>query len=161
MNSRGVTWKSVVLTFVVATVFYLIAYSWLSKRQTGKGPWQVTFNTAPDDAPQIMVNQPSIGITNVIVRFGGEHLNPTNRTGSVSFAKPRQRTPFGRVAYDDLMFQPGIVVLDCFGHLVEMAPRTLGLNGVPVGWSNGARHLLAATNKLSDEARQKLKGGYR
>ena len=111
MNSRGVTWKSVVLTFVVATVFYLIAYSWLSKRQTGKGPWQVTFNTAPDDAPQIMVNQPSIGITNVIVRFGGEHLNPTNRTGSVSFAKPRQRTPFGRVAYDDLMFQPGIVVI--------------------------------------------------
>jgi hypothetical protein len=161
MNSRGVTWKSVVLTFVLAVVFYLLAYNWMMKRQTGKGPWQVGFTTTSDGTPQISMNHSLLGITNVMVQFPGESLGPSNTTGSVSFAKPRLRTPFGRVAYDDLMFQPGVVVLDCFGHLIEMAPRTLGLNGQAVGWSNGVTHTLVATNKLSSEARKGLKGGYR
>ena len=161
MNSRGVTWKSVVLTFVAALIFYLAAYSWLTRRQTGKGPWQVNFTTNMQGVPRIVVSQATLGISNVIVQFGREQLTPGNTTGTVDFAKPRQSTPFGRVAYDDLMFQPGIVALDCFGHLIEMSPRTLGLNGKAVGWTNGALHSLDETNKLSDEARKKLKGGYR
>jgi hypothetical protein len=159
MNSRVISWKSVVITFIVVTVFYAVAYSWLSRRQTGKGPWQVTFTTNAAGTPRIVIEQPVLGISNVIVQFEGEQLSPTNHTGAVRFATPRKSTPFGYVAYDDLMFQPGIVALDCFGHVVEMAPVSLGLNGKRVGWTNQT-HSLISTDKLSAEARRKLEGGY-
>jgi hypothetical protein len=160
MNSRGVTWKSVVLTFVAALIFYFAAYAWLSSRQTGKGPWQVAFTTNNAGLPQLIITQPTLGISNVIVQFVAEQLAPGQTTGTVAFSKPKRVTPFGRVAYDDLMFQPGVVALDCFGHVVEMAPVALGLNGVVVGWTS-AVYSLTPTNKLSDAARRNLQGGYR
>ena len=161
MKSHSVTWKSVVLTFVLAVVFYALAYSWMSKRQTGKGPWQVNFTTNFAGLPAIIIAQPVLGISNVTIQFAGERLAASNGTGVVSFAKPKQPTPFGRVAYDDLMFQPGDVALDCFGHVIEMVPSALGLNGAPFGWTNNVAYSLEATNKLSAETRKKLKGGYR
>src|SRR5258706_7171523 len=118
MKSRAPTWKTVVLTFVIALVFYLAAYSWLHQRQTGKGPWQVNFTTNSAGVPQIIIAQPTLGISNVTVQFSSEQLAATNGMGVVAFAKPRQLTPFGRVVYDDLMFQPGDVAVDCFGHVV-------------------------------------------
>jgi hypothetical protein len=53
------------------------------------------------------------------------------------------------------------VALDCFGHIVEMVPRALGLNSVTYGWTNDTTYVLSPTNKLSAAARGKLKGGYR
>ena len=161
MKSAIATWKSVAITFVLAAVFYVLAYSLINRRQVAKGPWQVNFVTNSAGVPQLIINQPALGISNVTVQFSGETLAPTNHTGSVAFATPRQSTPFGFVAYDDLMFQPGAVVVDCFGHLVEMLPSALGLNGERFNWTNGAAYSLSATNKLPAEARKKLKGGYR
>src|ERR1043166_127353 len=161
MKSRPFTWKSVVLTFVVALGFYLAAYSWLHRKQTERGPWRVNFTTNSAGTPAIAVAQPALGISNVTVQFSGEQLSPGNGKGVVAFARPPQIIPFGRVGFDDLMFQPGDVALDCFGHLVEMAPSTLGLNGVPLKWTNDSVYLLFPTNKLSPDARKKLKGGYR
>jgi hypothetical protein len=54
-----------------------------------------------------------------------------------------------------------VVALDCFGHVVEMVPAALGLDGARMGWTNDALFPLAPTNKLSAEMRKKLKGGYR
>lgn len=161
MKSNLATWKSVVLTFVVAVIFYALAYAFMSKRQSGKGPWQVAFTTNSAGVPQVTIGQAALGISNVVVQFADERLAPANGTGTVAFASPRQPTPFGFLAYDDLMFQPGAVALDCFGHLVEMVPAALGLNGVRYGWTNDAVYALAPTNKLPAEARKKLKGGYR
>ena len=161
MKPHAVTWKSVLLTFVLAAAFYVLAYSWMSRRQTGKGPWLANFTTNSAGTPELIIAQPALGISNITVQFVGEQLAPTNHTAAVDFAKPRQRTPFGYVAYDDLMFQPGVVALDCFGHVVEMLPTALGLNGRRLGWSNDAVYPLAATNKLSADARKKLKGGYK
>ena len=161
MKQRVTTWKSVAATFVAAGIFYALAYSFMMNRQRGKGPWQVNFTTNSAGVAQLVIAQPSLGISNVTVQFAGEKLAATNGTGRVAFDRPRQSTPFGYVAYDDLMFQPGAVALDCFGHVVEMIPRALGLNGVRFGWTNNATYLLSPTNKLSAEARKKLKGGYR
>jgi hypothetical protein len=161
MKSRAPTWKSVTLTFVLATVFYALAYSWISRRQTGKGPWMANFTTNSAGVPQLIIAQSRLEISNVTIQFSGEQLAPTNRTGVVSFAKPKQPTPFGYVAYDDLMFQPGAVALDCFGHVVEMLPSALGLNGVRFGWTNDLTYSLAPTDKLSADARKKFKGGYK
>ena len=161
MKSRAVTWKSVLLTFVFAVIFYALAYSWMSRRQTGRGPWQASFTTNATGVPQLVISQSALAISNVTIQFVGEQLAPTNQTGTVAFARPKQTTPFGYVAYDDLMFQPGVVALDCFGHLVEMLPTALGLNGKRFGWTNGSVYSLTATNKLSADARKKLKGGYK
>ena len=160
MKPAGISWKSFTVTFVLALIFYALAWTWLSGRQTGRGPWVVEFGTNAAGVPQLVLAQNSLGISNLTVRFAGESLG-TNRPGTVSFTKPQQRTPFGRVAYDDLMFQPGAVALDCFGHVVELLPRQLGLNGQPLNWSNHVEFVLWPTNKISDEARKKLKGGYR
>lgn len=159
MKSSGVTWKSVSFTFVVALIFYVLAWSWMSRRQTGQGPWQVAFGTNAAGVPQITVQQNALGISNVTVRFADESVG-TNVSGTVAFTKPQLRVPFGRVAYDDLMFQPGSVALDCFGHLIELLPRDLGLNGQPTPWRSGEEYTLWPTNKISEEARKKLKGGY-
>ena len=161
MKSRTLSLKSVVLTFVIATAFYIFAYTWLSGRQTGKGPWQVDFNTNAAGVPQLTIAQAALGLSNIVVQFPGEQLTPSNKVGTVAFAKPRAPTPFGEVVYDDLMFQPGDVALDCFGHIVEMVPRALGLNSVAHGWTNNTTFVLSPTNKLTAAARAKLKGGYR
>ena len=161
MKSRVATWKSVVTTFVLAVFFYMVAYSLMTKKQRGRGPWRVDFGTNGAGIPQLVIAQPALGISNVTVQFAGESLAPTNGAGTVSFNQPRLPIPFGYVAYDDLMFQPGVVALDCFGHVVEMVPTALGLDGVRLGWTNGAFFSLVPTNKLSAEARKKLKGGYR
>lgn len=161
MKPSGVTWKSVVLTFVLAVIFYVVAWSWMSRRQTGKGPWRVDFMTNSAGTPQLVIAQPALGLSNIVIRFEGETLASSNGTGSVSFSQPRQGTPFGRVVYDDLMFQPGSVALDIFGHVVEMVPRSLVLNGKPVEWRSGSQHFLFETNKVSADVRKKWKGGYR
>ena len=160
MKSSGVTWKSATLTFAVALVFYMLAWSWMTRRQTGQGPWQVAFGTNSAGVPQLVIQQTARGISNVTVRFAGESLG-TNGPGTVAFVKPKLAVPFGRVAYDDLMFQPGSVALDCFGHVIELLPRNLGLNGVAQPWRSGDDFTLGPTNKLSEDARKKFKGGYK
>jgi hypothetical protein len=161
MKSTAATWKSIAVTFVAAVIFYALAWSWLNKRQTGKGPWEVNFATNSSGVPQLIIAQPSIGLSNITILFEGESLAATNGTGPVTFAKPRTPTPFGRVIYDDLMFQPGSVAVDCFGHVVEMIPSALILNSISNGWRNDTIYSLSPTNKLPPEVRKKLKGGYR
>ena len=160
MKSPGVTWKSAALTFVVALVFYLLAWSWMTRWQTGQGPWQVAFGTNVAGVPQLVIRQDALGLSNITVQFAGESLG-TNAVGPVAFLKPKLPVPFGRVAYDDLMSQPGSVALDCFGHIIELLPRNLGLNGEAKPWRSGDEFMLRPTNKLSAEARKKFKGGYK
>ncbi len=155
------TFLSITITFVAALVFYLIAYSWLTRKQTASGPWQVQFMTNSVGVPELVIQQTNRGIANVHVRFAGESLSPTQQVGVVEFQKPQTTTPFGEVIYDDLMFLPGTVTLDCFGHEVELLPRTLVLNRKPVAWVSNTTNELTAAMKLTPEQRKKVKGGYR
>jgi hypothetical protein len=161
MKSPAVSWKSVALTFVGAVIFYALAWSWLNKWHTGKGPWEVKFSTNSAGVPQLVIAQPVLGLSNITVLFEGETLAATNGTGFIAFDKPKTATPFGRVIYDDLMSQPGSVAVDCFGHVVEMIPSALILNSISNGWRNDSIHSLFPTNKLPVEVRKKWKGGYR
>src|SRR6185436_53112 len=105
----------------------------------------VTFTTNSAGIPRLVIGQPARGISNVTVTFEGEQLASSNTTGTVAFDKPKKPTPFGRVIYDDLMFQPGAVTLDCFGHVVELVPRALGLNTRPVPWKSDETYALSPT----------------
>ena len=161
MKPPAANWKSITLTFVLSVIFYFLAYGWISRWQTGRGPWQVEFTTNHAGMAQIIIAQPTLGLSNITVRFEGETLAATNRPGLVLFSKPRQPTPFGELIYDDLMQQPGVVTLDLFGHEVELLPKHLILNRQPVNWTNGAVITLVTTNKTPSGTPRPAKGGYR
>lgn len=157
MKSRGPRFLSIAITFVIAGVFYFFAYSWLSKRQTSKGPWSVVFTNDVSGTPEIIITQTNLGISDVHVRFMEEKLNATQHVGAVEFTKPEMGVPFGVRVFDDLMFLPGTVTLDCFGHEVELLPRVLVLNRHEVPWKSGSTNALAPSAKLPPEARQPAK----
>ena len=161
MKPPAANWKSITTTFVVAVIFYFLAYGWMSRWQTGRGPWQVEFTTNQTGVAQIVIAQPALGLSNITLRFEGETLAPTNHPGIVLFSKPRQATPFGELIYDDLMRQPGVITLDMFGHEVELIPKHLILNRQPVSWTNNIVISLAATNKIPPGTPRPAKGGYR
>ena len=106
-SSARPTALSISITFVAALVFYLIAYTWLTRKQTAQGPWQVLFTNDAAGMPELVIQQTNRGLSNIHVRFVGETLSPTQKTGFVEFAKPQTPTPFGQLIYDDLMFMPG------------------------------------------------------
>lgn len=160
-NKARPTYLSITITFVAALVFYFVAYNWLTKRQTGKGPWHVVFTNTAAGVPELIISQAQLRLTNVHVRFPGETVPATQSLGTVTFAKPQMATPFGQVVYDDLMFLPGVVTLDCFGHEVELSQRVLVLNRKPVAWASHSTNEVAADARLSPEQRRESKGGYR
>ena len=159
MKSARPTFVSVALTFVAAAVFYALAWSWLSRKQVAGGPWTVMFTNSPAQVPAIIIRQPQLGISNVTVQFIGEQV-ATGTPAMVVFDQPKRALPFGEVIHDDLMFLPGVVTLDLFGHEVELQ-RSLILNRQSVPWQSGATHSLFPTNKLPVEVRRQIKGAYR
>jgi hypothetical protein len=160
MKSARPTFISIAITFVIALIFYFVAYTWLTGKQTGKGPWQAVFTNGVA-GPELIVAQPQLGISNVHIRFQGETLAATQKMGTVEFTKPKQSVPFGDVIYDDLMFMPGAITLDCFGHEVELLPRVLVLNRKEIAWQSNSTNSLAPSEKLPPETRKRKKGGYR
>src|SRR5262245_25240436 len=145
---RTITVKSVLITFVVTLVFYLCAYNGLQYLQTRKGPWEVNFATDDSGSPAVTIYEPKLNISSVEILFLGEKVNRTNQSERVVFDKPRKPIPFGTVIYDDLMFLPGVVTMDLFGHEIELLPRTLIINKREYPWSSDTTIELSATNKL-------------
>lgn len=144
MKPRGLTTKSIALTFVsipltfvLTLVYYFIAFPWLSKRQTVQGPWQVVFTNNLAGVPALVLTHPKLGLTNVTLLFPEEKIPATNTTGLVLFDTPQKPVPFGTLLYDDLMFLPGIVTFDLFGHEIELQRRVLVLNRTEHPWQSG------------------------
>ena len=161
MKPGGPPYKSIAVTFVLALTFYIIAWSWLTRRQTMQGPWQVVFTNDLSGVPAIIITQPKLGLTNVTVLFPEEKIPATNTTGVVRFATPQLPVPFGTLLYDDLMFLPGIVTFDLFGHEIELQRRVLVLNRSEHPWKSGETVSLWTTNKLPASVRvPKKKMGY-
>ena len=144
---RTITTKSVLITFIVTLVLYVCAYNGLQYLQTRKGPWEVTFAADDEGNPSITIYQPKLNISSVEILFPGERVARSNLSERVAFDKPRQPTPFGTVIYDDLMFQPGVVTMDLFGHEVEFLPRTLIINKKEYLWNSDSTIELSSTNK--------------
>jgi hypothetical protein len=98
------------------------------------GPWQVTFLTE-GATPTLIVEQARMRIHGFRIQFpGAPTAAATLGTARVSFDAPRQTVPFGRLIGDDLMYLPGTVVLDMFGHTIELLPRVLIVDGVEHPW---------------------------
>lgn len=143
------SWRFFAIPAILALVGYVLLYGCDRHLRVHRGPWQVTFDRTPDGTPLVRIDQPDLGISNVVVRFEGESLAspPPALPVQVRFDDPDRPVPFGTLAFHDLMYQPGTVVLQCFGHEVQMLPKTLYLNRAPYPWRGGESHLLSATNK--------------
>jgi hypothetical protein len=140
--------RHLVVPFAIALVVYVISYSWIEHRRTRKGPWEVTFTNDISGAPTLVINQPSLAITNLQITFLGE----TNRTNmSLSFRTPQEvpwDLPYGKCVFMDTTFLPGTITIDLFGHEVELIPRVLTIDQKEMPWVSGKTIAVARTNAV-------------
>lgn len=133
---------------ILALAGYFALYACDTHLRDRRGPWEVTFEREPDGTPAVRIDHAALGIHGVRVLFPGERVESTNGLpGTIRFDEPQKPVPFGTNAFADLMYLPGTVVLHCFGHEVQMLPRTLYLDRAPHGWSNGVAHRLEPGTK--------------
>lgn len=145
MKNEGL-WKRVLLVFVVALVGYIAIFSWIEHRRTVKGGWQVTF-ASENNAPVLIVNQPTLEIQNVRIVFPDKQLEPaTDQT--LEFSKPRAvpfDVPYGKCVFFDPLYLPGTVVFEMFGHRIQILPRVLTVDEVEHPWHSGETLTVSAT----------------
>ncbi len=138
MKSSGPL-KHFVFAFIIALVLYVVAYSFIENRRTRKGPWQVTFTKVADGLPTLIINQPALGISNVLITFPAVNATPTNETMVFSVPRPVPfEVPFGSCIFEDTTFQPGTIVFKLFGHEVQLIPRVLTVDRKEYPWKPGS-----------------------
>lgn len=137
--------KSMALLFVGVLAAYLGCFYGLEHLRHRKGAWVGDFHAAPDGAPELVVSQDWLGVTNVTLRLAGEKM--TNGGGRVVFDRVKQPVPFGRVIYEDLTFLPGVITFDLYGHEVELVPRLLVADRRQLPWQSEQTIELWPSNK--------------
>ncbi|MBM3876011.1 MAG: hypothetical protein FJ386_04730 [Verrucomicrobia bacterium] len=125
------------IVFVIALAGYVLLWSLDSNLRNRRAPWEIAFEREPGGDPAIAIKPPAPGGASVRIVFTGEALAATNSPGLVRFDKPRPPLPFGTVIYDDLMYFPGAVTMDFFGHEIELLPTRLGVNRKERAWTPG------------------------
>lgn len=141
--------RHIVVPFAIAVVVYIVFYTLIEHRRTVKGPWRVTFTSDASHEATLVIDQPVSGITNAGIIFKDQIL-PTNFSASVlTFEQPKPvpcDVPFGKCIFMDTTFLPGTLVLEAFGHEVQLLPRTLLIDRKEQGWHSGTTLLISGTN---------------
>jgi hypothetical protein len=141
--------RHLVVPFAIAVVVYVIFYAWIEHSRTRKGPWEVAFTNDASGAPALVINQPSLAITNLQITFPGE----TARTNtSLSFRTPQQvpwDLPYGKCVFMDTTFLPGTITIDLFGHEIELIPRVLTIDQKEMPWGSNQIIPVAGTNAVA------------
>ena len=141
MKSDGI-FKQVIAVFIVALAVYIVAYHAIEDRRTRNGPWEVTFTRDASGAPALLINQPKLAITNVQIDFPGETTAMTNQSTMLALAQPRAVSfdvPFGKCVFMDATSLPGTLVLELFGHEIQLLPRALTIDKADQPWRSDAR----------------------
>jgi hypothetical protein len=133
-KSEGIL-KHFGMAFGLAVLCYVSFYSCDGHLRSRKGPWELTFKSEANGTPNLVINQPLLGITNVTLRMEGEIAFQKPET--VVFTGPGDTAPFGEIIFFDTTYLPGTVTLDFFGHEVEIMGRTLILNFKEHPWQSG------------------------
>lgn len=144
--------KRLPLVFAITVAIYLAAFYGIEHMRSRKGPWFVGYETDGQGRPTIVVNQPSLGISNVRIIFAEETAPTDFRSATVTFTAPEQvpfAQPFGECFFQDLTFLPGTVTLRPFpGHEIELLPRALYVNRREQAWVSGATYEEFQTNRV-------------
>jgi hypothetical protein len=140
MRSDGLL-RHFALAFVLALAGYAVFYFAIENRRTRQGPWQVAFTNNPAGAPTIIIDQPTIGVTNVQITFPGATFGSTNAPCTLRFDQPRQvpyPVPLGKCLFMDTTFLPGTITFELVGHEIELLPRVLIIDFQEHPWQSGA-----------------------
>jgi hypothetical protein len=143
-----------VLAFLIALAVYFVAYTFIEHRRNRKGPWQVTFTNGPAGAPGIVINQPTLQITDVEITFPGNSAAATNGSSTLIFSQPRQvpyEVPFGRCIFMDTTFLPGTLTFQFFGHEIELLPRVLIIDHQEHPWHSESKMILTGDENRKSE----------
>jgi hypothetical protein len=130
--------KHFIIAFLLALAGYALFYAAIEHRRTRLGPWDVTFISAAG-APAIVINQPSLHITNVQIRFAGQAAAGPDT--QLRFDQPQQvpyDVPFGKCIFMDTTFLPGTVTFQLYGHEIELLPRVLIVDHQDLTWRSDA-----------------------
>lgn len=147
MQQQDNIFKHVAIVGVIALVGYAGLYALDMHLRARKGPWEVTFATETNGTPYLVVNQPTLGVQEVKVRFPGELCPLTNAPVTVRFTEPGLKPGFGEVRFQDATYLPGTVTLLAFNHEIEFIPRGLVLDRQERAWQAGLTAELSRTNQ--------------
>jgi hypothetical protein len=128
----------VLVVFAAVALGYFLGFGWIEHRRQRNGPWQVTFRT-DFGQPTLVVHQPELQLTNITIRFAGI-TSPARAAQTIRFEPGRPvpcDLPFGRCVFLDVLFLPGTVVCQVFGHEIQLMPRTLTIDGAERPWQSG------------------------
>lgn len=140
MKSDGLL-KILLIAFVIALVVYAVAFFGIENRRTRRGPWQVAFTNDISGAPELIVSQSALAITNVQIIFPNAALPKNFSSQKFAFAQPREvpfDLPFGQCLFMDTTFLPGTIVFSIFGHEIQLIPRVLTIDKVEQAWKSNA-----------------------
>lgn len=133
--ARGGALRFAGLIFLICLVSYAALFGLDQWARTRRGPWNVTFSASPTGNPRLEISETRLGIEGVTLEIEGERA--TNAPQSVAFDGPQRAVPFGQLVFSDTTYLPGTVTLQCYGHEVELLPRTLIVNRKEVPWRKG------------------------
>ncbi len=159
MNRDGTKAAKAFVGIFFATLFlYVTFYGACTAVRRKGGPWVVTQDRLADGTPVLRIEHHRIiGLSNVVsITFPGEHAPErfTNAPLQRIYTLPvTNALPFGPVEFVDVTFLPGTIALDAFGHLIEMVPRTLYLDGQEIPWVPGTNIVADPAIKLPKERR--------
>ena len=146
--------RHIVVPFGIAVLVYVIFYTAIEHRRTVKGPWRVTFTFDGHREAALSIDQPFLGITNAGVVFKDQLLPSDFSSKVLTFAQPRPvpyDVPFGKCIFMDTTFLPGTLVLEAYGHEIQLLPRTLLIDRQEQGWHSGTTLLISGTNVINSQ----------
>ena len=151
--------KRLFVAFVATLFGYVTLYGGCELARRRGGAWNLTYALSSNGVPELRIEHPKIlGPLPVTVSFPGEKPERTDLPLTAVFSVPiTNAMPFGAVIFVDNTVLPGTVTVNCFGHVVEMIPRTLFVDMTEVGWVPGTNIVLGASSK-PDPERLKTKG---
>jgi hypothetical protein len=137
--------KHFLYAFVIALIGYAGFFSCDKYLREKNGPWRITFTTDSPGVPGIIIQEPRLNILNVKIVFPGARTALTNFSAVVVFDNPLKTIPFGKFIFHDLMYLPGTVTLELFGHEIELLPRVLIIDRKEHPWKSGTTISLAVS----------------
>ena len=137
--------------FLIAVVVYLFFYTGIEHRRNRNGPWEVVFTNNATGAPELIINQRTLAITNLQITFPGESNVVSSQGATMEFSQPREvpyQVPFGKCVFMDTTFLPGTIVFDLFGHEIQLIPRVLTIDQKEIAWQSNVTIPVASTNAV-------------
>lgn len=145
--------RKVIGIFVLTLFVYITLFGACEAYRRRAGPWALTFDAERDGTPILKIHHPRILASGpVTIRFPGEQSPRPDLPITVVYTVAiTNRMPFGPMLFVDTSTLPGTVALSCFGHCIEMVPRTLFFDLHEVAWTGGTTLVAQASTKPAPE----------